>query len=139
MRTTLKNTSISPFAEAESEELALNRELREQQGNEACDFAAQQSEEIQNIVVRAWALAEQAMKDPCPASAVDLVVLRERTSLAEKVEALPKQQLMHPLVNAEVSRQAAMIGAQGEIAKAIVQSTVKYATKTSHGLARFFL
>lgn len=82
--------------------------------------------ELGDLVTGACFFAVEAMDQPCPETAVDLAAHRERALLLEKLEALPKLQFMHPLVQAETSQRIALIREQRELAKAILRSALSY-------------
>jgi|GEM_PF-5638850 len=102
--------------------------------NDQCQTELHESEvvsdnELRDLVIGACFFASEAKDRPCPETAVDLAAQRERALLLEKLEALPMQQLLHPLVQAEASQRVALICEQRELAKVILRSAFAYGSR----------
>ncbi len=85
------------------------------------------AQEISELVSGALQDAMLAASQPCPATYLDVLESRKRNDIVARLNGLPSVQMSHPVVQAEVLKELAMIRAQCKLASRIVEAIRNYA------------
>lgn len=85
------------------------------------------ADEISEMVSGALQDAMLAAAKPCPQTYLSVLEGRKREDIIARMNDLPSVQLAHPVVQAEVFKEFAMIRGQRKLANAIVESIGNYA------------
>jgi hypothetical protein len=87
---------------------------------ERLEPVAVSTQEISELVSGAFEDAVLAATQPCPRTFLDILEGRKRNDVIAQMNGLPSIQLSHPVVQAEVLKEFAMMRAQRKLANGII-------------------
>ncbi|MGI1660843.1 hypothetical protein ACRDNQ_01275 [Palleronia sp. KMU-117] len=104
-----------------------SRDTASDAGLDRAKSVAVSAQEISELVSGALQDAMLAAAQPCPGTYLDVLEGRKRNDVIAQMNGLPSIQLCHPVVQAEVLKEFAMMRAQSKLANGILDVIRGYA------------